>query len=124
MAAAKKTSIILIVFGIKEKQLLREKYFYPVFIIIREMTTSLSSLTHIFYSSFLWTFNLSYNISLHLNSQLIYSVGERLCYCMNLIICMCFGPLIRVWFLTCWASLTNITLVNVLSVTRVSSLQG
>ena len=36
MAAAKKTSIILIIFGIKEKQLLREKYFYPVFIIIRD----------------------------------------------------------------------------------------
>ena len=47
------------------------------------------------------TFFLVDEISLHLNFQQFYSVGDRLCYFTRLITCMCVEPLMGVWFITC-----------------------
>ena len=73
--SVEKTSIII--FGIKEKQLYCENYFYHLFIIVKGMTTPLSFLPAICYSPFTSDVYLVDNISIRLNFQQVYSIGER-----------------------------------------------
>ena len=86
-------------FVFKEKQLLCENCFYPVF---WGMTTLLSSLITLYYSPFYSDVYLVENISFRLSSQQVYSAGDRFFCNTPLIFCMCVHCFIRVWFLTCW----------------------
>ena len=104
----------------KKKQFRFENYFYCMFVIFRVMVTSLNPLITLCCSPFYLVVCLFYKISLCLNFQRVYSVGDRysITYFYWFTCMISFNSCFSVY--PVWELPTNVTLANVLAITSVS----
>ena len=78
-------NIYYIIWYLKRNNCVLKNIFIVYLLLQRGLKTSLIPLITLFYITFLRTLILFDDISLHLNFQSVYYVGERLCYYMRLL---------------------------------------